>query len=309
MDTKNFTLAPTNNLYYSENHIIYLNGSFLKANTVGTDLYSQTLHYGYGVFEGIRAYPDGDGTKIFKSNEHYERLKKSCELIGIPFDYDAAELTEITYALLAKNGFTDAYIRPLVFCSPNMGISKPNEVSIMICAWEWGAYLGDNLLKVMVSSYCRPHPMSMKMEAKACGHYVNSILAATEAKSKGYDEAVLLDYEGYLAECSASNLFFEKNGKLFTPQLGNILPGITRATVLELCESLGIECEVGLYSRADFEQADSAFLCGTAAEIVGLASVGGRDFPVAWSQSLGKKLQVAYKELVLGKRKQLETQL
>jgi branched-chain amino acid aminotransferase len=309
MEANHFTLAPTNNNYYAENHILYLNGSFLKANEVVTDLYSQTLHYGYGAFEGIRAYPTENGTRIFKSQEHYERLKKSCELIGIPFNYDPQELTEATYELLRQNGFTDAYIRPLVFCSPNMSLNKPNEVSIMICAWEWGAYLGDNLLNVMISSYCRPHPKSIKIEAKACGHYVNSILATSEAKAKGYDEAVLLDSDGYLAECSGANLFFEKDGKLFTPQLGNILPGITRATVLELCEELGVELQQGLFSQEDFENADSAFLCGTAAEIVGLKSVNKKDFPLEWNNSLGRKIQVAYKDLVMEKKNQFESQL
>ncbi|MDI9312016.1 MAG: branched-chain amino acid transaminase [Limnohabitans sp.] len=309
METKHFTLTPTNTNYYNENHILYLNGSFLKANEVVTDLYGQTLHYGYGVFEGIRAYPTENGTKIFKSKEHYERLKKSSELIGIPFDFDVEELTKVTYELLEKNNFTDAYIRPLVFCSPNMSLNKPNQVSIMICAWEWGAYLGDKQIDVMISSYCRPHPKSIRIEAKACGHYVNSILATTEAKSKGFDEALLLDTDGFLAEGPGANLFFEKDGKLYTPQLGNILPGITRATVLELCEKLGIEVEQGLFLPEKLENADSAFFCGTAAEVIGIKSINKKDFPTQWENSLGRKIQEAYKNLVLDKKEQLASQL
>ena len=234
-------------MYYNNNTLLYLDGKFVKANESKIDLYSQTLHYGYGVFEGIRAYATDEGTKVFKAKEHYERLKKSCELVNIPFNSSVEELIEATYELLKKNNLADAYVRPLVFCDPNMSLHRPNNVSIMICAWEWGAYLGDKQLRLTVSSYCRPHPRSIKIEAKVCGHYVNSILATTEAKDKGFDEALLLDSDGYLAEGPGANLFFEKEGVLYTPQLGNILPGITRATVLELAEKLGIEVKQGLF--------------------------------------------------------------
>jgi len=286
-------------MYFNEQTIILLNGNFVKAEESKTDLYSQTLHYGYGVFEGIRAYITPNGVRIFKAQEHYERLKKSCELINIPFNYSVEELIEQTYKLLEINNFKDAYIRPLIFCSPNMSLTKPTGVSLMICAWEWGAYLGDNLLNLCISSYCRPHPRSTKIEAKVCGHYVNSILATSEAKFKGFDEALLLDSDGFLAEGPGSNLFFEKNGKLYTPKKGNILPGITRATVFELCQKLDIPLEEGSYLTEDLLKADSAFLCGTAAEIVGINSVAYKTFPLNWEKSLGKKLQTAYKNLVL----------
>lgn len=286
-------------MYFNEQTIILLNGNFVKAEESKTDLYSQTLHYGYGVFEGIRAYNTPSGVRIFKAKEHYERLKKSCELINIPFNYSIDELIEQTYKLLEINNFKDAYIRPLIFCSPNMSLTKPTGVSLMICAWEWGAYLGENLLNLCISSYCRPHPRSTKIEAKVCGHYVNSILATSEAKFKGFDEALLLDSDGFLAEGPGSNLFFEKNGKLYTPKKGNILPGITRATVFELCQKLDIPLEEGSYLTEDLLKADSAFLCGTAAEIVGINSVAYKTFPLNWEKSLGKKLQTAYKNLVL----------
>ncbi len=286
-------------MYFNEQTIILLNGNFVKAEESKTDLYSQTLHYGFGVFEGIRAYNTPNGVRIFKAQEHYERLKKSCELINIPFNYSVEELIEQTYKLLEINNFKDAYIRPLIFCSPNMSLTKPTGVSLMICAWEWGAYLGDNLLNLCISSYCRPHPRSTKIEAKVCGHYVNSILATSEAKFKGFDEALLLDSDGFLAEGPGSNLFFEKDGKLYTPKKGNILPGITRATVFELCENLEIQIEEGSYLTEDLLKADCAFLCGTAAEIVGINSVAYKTFPLNWEKSLGKKLQTAYKNLVL----------
>jgi branched-chain amino acid aminotransferase len=290
---------PIPNPYCNESTILYNNGQFQKATETTTDLFGQTLHYGYGVFEGIRAYNTTNGVRIFKAKEHYERLKNSCELINIPFDYNIEDLILQTYKVLELNNFKDAYIRPLVYCSPNMGLTKPNGVSIMICAWEWGAYLGDNLLNVTISSFCRPHPKSTKIEAKVCGHYINSILASTEAKDNGFDEAILLDCDGYLAEGPGSNLFFEKNGKLFTPKPGNILPGITRATVIDLCKKLNIELIQGNFLPEDLTCADSAFLCGTAAEIIGLQSLEKNAFAKKWNESLGKKLQTAYKNVVL----------
>lgn len=285
-------------MYYNNDSVIFLDGKFVKANQSSTDLYSQTLHYGYGVFEGIRAYDTKNGTRVFKAQEHYERLKKSCELVNIPFDYSTLELVDSTYKLLKENGFSDAYVRPLVFCDQNMSLTKPNNVSIMICAWEWGAYLGDKQLRLTISSYCRPHPRSIKIEAKVCGHYVNSILATSEAKEKGYDEALLLDSDGYLAEGPGANLFFEKDGVLLTPKLGNILPGITRATVLELAEKLNIKVKQGLYNPQDLLNADSAFYCGTAAELIGIESVDHKKFSKNWGDSLGKKLQEEYSLLV-----------
>mgnify|MGYP003607133496 CR=1 FL=1 len=285
-------------MYYNNNTIIFLDGEFVKASETSTSLYNQTLHYGYGAFEGIRAYNTEEGANVFKAKEHYDRLKKSCELVNIPFGYTTEELVEITYKLLKENNLTDAYVRPLVFCDPNMSLTRPNNVSVMICAWEWGAYLGDKQLRLAVSSYCRPHPKSIKIEAKICGHYVNSILATTEAKDRGYDEALLLDSDGFLAEGPGANLFFEKDGVLYTPKLGNILPGITRATVLELAEKFGFEVRQGLYTPEDLWEADSAFYCGTAAEIIGIESVDEITFRKDWNDSLGKQLQEAYSKLV-----------
>ena len=294
-------------MYYDHKTLLYLDGKFVKASDASTDLYSQTLHYGYGVFEGIRAYKTENGTSIFKAKEHYERLKNSAELINIPFNYNVDELVQVTYDLLEKNNLSDAYVRPLVFCDPNMSLTQPNKVSVMICAWEWGAYLGDQQLRLTVSSYCRPHPRSVKIEAKVCGHYVNSILATTEAKRNGFDEALVLDSDGFLAEGPGANFFFEEDGVLYTPQLGNILPGITRATVLELAENLGIKVKKGLFRPEELYTADSAFYCGTAAEVIGIESVNEYQFPKKWNDSLGKKLQDEYSKLVRTPEKKLST--
>jgi len=286
-------------MYFNQDTIIYLDQKFVKAEESFTNLYGQTLHYGYGVFEGIRAYETENGTKIFKAREHFARLKKSCEYIRIPFEYDIDDLIIQSYALLEKNNFTNAYIRPLVFCGPNMSLTTPTSVSIMICAWEWSAYLGDNLLNITISSFSRPHPKSTVIEAKVCGHYVNSIMASTEAKANGFDEALLLDTDGFLAEGPGANLFFQKNNILYTPKIGNILPGITRRTVLDLCAEFNIEVVEGNFTVADLQSADGAFMCGTAAEIIGLKSIEHQPFAKEWKETFGKKLQTSYKNLVL----------
>ncbi len=288
-------------MYYTENTVLFLNGKFVKAKEATTDLFSQTLHYGFGTFEGIRAYHTINGVKIFKAYEHFNRLKNSCDLVGIPFDYDVETLTQISYQVLKKNNLKDAYIRPLVFCGPNMSLSTPKEISIMIAAWEWGKYLGDQLLRVSVSSFQRPNPKSVKVEAKVCGHYVNSIMATNEAKQRGFDEALMLDINGFVAEGPGANFFYEKDGVLYTPPLGNILPGITRQTVLEICRELDMPVEEKYFRPEDLFEADSAFFCGTAAEVIGIESIEGQKFSKDWKNSLGAIIQEAYKCLVLDK--------
>jgi branched-chain amino acid aminotransferase len=253
------------------------------------------------VFEGIRAYRTTNGTKVFKAVEHFERLRNSAELIGIPFEYDTDELIRVTYKVLKQNNLSDAYIRPLVYCSPNMALTKPNEVYLMICAWEWGRYLGDNLLKLCLSSYQRPNPNSVKVEAKVTGHYVNSILATSEAKVRGYDEALMLDMNGHVAEAPGANFFFEKDNVLYTPPLGHILPGITRQTVINICRELEIPVKEKFFKPELLEEADSAILCGTAAEVVGVESVDAKPFRKPWSESFGAVIQEAYKCQVLDK--------
>lgn len=284
--------------YYKQDTTIWLDGRFYKAGEVQADLYGQTLHYGYGAFEGIRSYDTAKGARIFKSKEHYERLQRSCALLGIPFNWDIDALTATTYELLERNNLRDAYIRPLVFCDPNMTLIRPKGVHIFIAVWDWGAYLGEKLLRITLSPFCRPHPKSTFVEAKACGHYINSILAGNEARDRGFDEALLLDCDGYLAEGPGANLFFEKDGTLYTPQLGNILPGVTRATVIELCQDLDIPVKEGLFRPELLQQADSAFFCGTGAEIVGIRQIDDYTFPKPWEESIGAALREAYLNLV-----------
>jgi branched-chain amino acid aminotransferase len=288
--------------YYNENTILYVNGEYKKATTATIDLYGQSLHYGYAVFEGIRAYKTADGkVKIFKAKEHFDRFKRSCELIHMPYTFNNDELIEACYKILELNNMEEAYIRPLAFCPPNMTLKAASETHVLICAWEWGAYLGEKLLRVMTSSYQRPNPKAFKIESKTAGLYVNSILASQEAKENGYDEALLLDMNGYVAEGPGANLFYEKDGKIFTPPPGNILPGITRATVIELCHELGIPLEEKLFTTDELKTADCVFYCGTAAELVGWDSLDGQTFAKPWATSLGKLLQQAYKARVLEK--------
>lgn len=286
--------------YFNHKTQLYLNGKFEKAAEATTNLYSQTLHYGYGAFEGLRAYNTHNGARIFKAEEHFERLKKSCELVNIPYKWNNDHLIRDTYTLLKRNHLRNAYIRPLVFCNPNMKLDKPTDVSIMICAWEWGAYLGEHLLKVGISTYERPNPQSTEIEAKITGHYVTSILASADAKSRGFDEALLLDQKGNIAQSPGANFFMERNGKLYTPHAGNIFPGITRQTVIDICHHLGIEIVERDLTVNDLKHATGAFFCGTATEIIGIKSIDRLEFH-DWEDSVGATIQRTYKNLVLEK--------
>lgn len=294
-------------MYYGESTVLYFNGAFMKAADAKIDLYSQSLHYGYAVFEGIRSYETANGTSIFKAKEHYDRLRYSAEVMGIPFSTSTEELIQLTYEVLKRNNFSDAYIRPVVLCSPNMSLSKGKESYLSITAWQWTNGYLSNQMRIMTSSYRRPNPSGFKINAKVSGHYVNSILACQEAKDNGYDEALLLDIEGNVAEGPGANVFFEKEGVLYTPATGNILPGITRATVLQLCNTLSIPVVEKKFKPEEMRGAGSAFYCGTAAEIVALESMDNIPFAQSWENSLGSILQKAYRASVLEKVYKRET--
>lgn len=286
-------------MYYNDDSVLFFDGGYVKAKEAKTDLYGQSLHYGYAVFEGIKSYKTANGNKIFKAEEHYDRLRKSAQAMHMPFHYSTEEMVEITYKLLEINNLSNAYIRPLVICSPNMSLSKGQKSYLVIEVWNWdNGYLA-NKLRIMTSSFQRPNPKAFKIEAKVSGHYVNSILASQEAKDKGFDEALVLDENGNVAESSGANVFYEKDGKLYTPQKGNILPGITRATVFEICNQLGISYEEKLFTPQEMQGADAAFFCGTAAEIVAVESLNDIPFRMNWEDSLSAKIQQAYRHLVV----------
>jgi branched-chain amino acid aminotransferase len=289
-------------MYYTDDSIIFLDGKWVKAKSASTNLYSQTLHYGSGVFEGIRAYQTEDGTQVFKAKEHYQRLLYSADKMHIKLPYTVDELTSLTYELLERNNLENAYIRPLAFSGANMTLQPSDEVHLMLCAWYWERYLGKDLLKLMTSSFQRPNPKSCFVDAKVTGHYTNSILATTEAKTKGFDEALLLDMNGYVAEGPGANFFYEKDEKLFTAPLGNILGGITRQTMFELADELGIEIEEKYFKPEDVYQADGAFYTGTAAEVAGIESLDNHKFNLNWEDTLGSTLSDAYLNRVQKRR-------
>lgn len=288
--------------YYGNTTVLYLNGAFVKASEARMDYYSQSLHYGYGVFEGIRSYKTISGaTRIFKAEEHFQRLRQSALALNMPYHWTTEQLIDATYETLQKNRLQDAYIRPLVFAPSNMSFARNQESHIVIETWEMQPFLGEKLLRVMTSSFERPNPRAFRIAAKATGHYVNSILASQEAKAGGFDEALLLDLAGFVAEGPGANVFFEKDGKLYTPSRGNILPGITRATVMDLCRELDIPVEEKQVTPEELKQADAAFYCGTAAEVIGWESLDNVPFPKPWADTLGKVIQDAYKSLVIEK--------
>jgi branched-chain amino acid aminotransferase len=294
--------------YYNEHTVLWLDGQILKASETKTDLYGQSLHYGYSVFEGIRSYRTAAGsTKIFKAVEHFDRLRHSADSLNMPYHYTTAEMIKAAYEVLERNNLQDAYIRPVVYGPANMSFNPNTESFTVIETWEMAPFLGEKLLKVMTSSFQRPNPKGFKIDAKAAGHYVNSIMASHEAKRKGFDEALLTDMNGYIAEGPGANMFFEKEGKLYTPAAGNILPGITRATVLELCAELDIPVGQGLYTLEQLKTTDAAFFCGTAAEVIGWASIDDYTFPMPWKESQSRKIQLAYKDKVTERQNQLET--
>ncbi|RYY53504.1 MAG: branched-chain amino acid transaminase [Chitinophagaceae bacterium] len=285
--------------YYNNETLIYRDGAFVNAADAKMDLYSQSLHYGYSVFEGIRSYRTVNGdTRIFKATEHFERLKRSAAALNLPYHWTTEELIEATYEVLRRNNQQDAYIRPIVFAPANMSFSLNTESYIAIQTWEMSPFLGNKALRVSVSSFQRPNPRAFHIEAKAGGHYVNSILASQEAKSKGFDEALLTDMEGYAAEGPGANLFIEKDGELFTPSTGQILPGITRQTILDTCEELGIAVTEKKINLVELKNADTAFFCGTAAETVGFASIDDTVFPLKWEDSISSIIQQAYLAIV-----------
>lgn len=285
-------------MYYNKESIIYLDGEWIKATEAKIDLFSQTLHYGSGVFEGIRAYDSSAGPNVFKPEAHYERLLYSAKKMGIAMTHTVNELVNLTYELLDKNNIADAYIRPLVFLGANMKLAETFDTHLMLAAWEWEPYSGDDPLRVMVSSFERPNPKSVPIDAKISGHYINSILATNEAKRHGYDEALLLDNNGYVAEGPGANFFFVKEGIIYTPALGNILPGITRATIIEYAMELGYPVVEKFFRVDEIVGAEAAFFTGTATEIASISSINDIKFETNWQETIAYELFLMYRQRV-----------
>lgn len=287
---------------------IWMNGELLDSANAKISVLSHSLHYGLAVFEGLRAYESLEGkTNIFRLQEHTQRLFESAKIlqINVPFNQDT--LNEAQISVVRTNRLKSAYIRPIIFLgSEKLGI-KPtgNRVHVAIAAWEWGAYLGENGIqngiRIKTSSFTRHHVNITMVRAKASANYVNSILAHQEVTADGYDEALILDTEGYVSEGSGENIFIVRNNKLFTPDLANCLAGITRSSVMQIAKDLGIQTIEKRISRDELYTADEAFFTGTAAEITPIREVDRRIIGQGNRGPLTKQLQTMYNDIVRNK--------
>jgi branched-chain amino acid aminotransferase len=286
---------------------VWFDGKLVPWDQAQVPLLTHTLHYGLGVFEGIRAYLCADGrTAIFRLPEHVRRLFDSAHVMQMDIPYVQADIEQACAEILRANGQKEAYIRPLVFVGDGvMGLNpQDNPIRVAVISWIWGAYLGEEGLRrgirVKTSSFIRHHVNIMMTMTKTVGNYVNSILAKREAVHSGYDEAIMLDTEGYVAEASGENIFIVKDGLLRTPPLTSVLPGITRASILTLAQDLGIPVQDRRFSRDELYLADEAFLTGTAAEVTPIREVDGRVVGSGQPGPITLKLQEAFFKAVKG---------
>lgn len=286
---------------------IWLDGKFIPWAEAQVHILTHTLHYGLGVFEGVRAYCCHDGrTAIFRLQDHTRRLFDSAQIMQLTIPFREDEINFACLEILRQNGQKEAYLRPLVFIGDGaMGLHpKDNLIRVAIISWVWGAYLGDEGLQrgisLKTSSFTRHHVNVMMTKAKVVGNYVNSILAKREVTKAGYDEALLLDTSGYVAEASGENIFLVKNGCLKTPPLTSILPGITRDCIMTLARDLGLPLREERFSRDELYLADEVFLTGTAAEITPVREIDDRRIGAGQPGPVTKKLQEIYFAAVRG---------
>lgn len=287
--------------------VIWLDGELLPWRDAKVHVLTHTLHYGMGVFEGVRAYETSSGPAIFKLAEHTTRLFNSAKILrmSIPWDFDT--LCQVQRDIVRENNLESAYLRPMCFYgSEGMGLRADNlSVHCMIAAWEWGAYLGSESLergiRIKTSSFTRHHVNIAMCKAKANGQYMNSMLALQEAMEDGYDEALLLDVEGYVAEGSGENFFIVRNGQIHTPDLTSALDGITRQTVMELAADIGVPVIERRITRDEVYIADEAFFSGTAAEITPIRELDNRTIGSGTRGPITTELQQMFFDAVAGK--------
>lgn len=265
---------------------IWMNGDLVDWDQAKVHVLSHTLHYGTGVFEGIRAYETADGPAVFRLTEHIERLFNSAKIIGMTIPYTVDELVTATKATVASTGLPACYVRPLAYYGyGEMGLNtQPCSVDVAIACWPWGAYLGDDAVqkgvRMKISSWTRHDHNTMPPAAKTVGNYVNSSLAKVEALNAGYEEAIMLAPNGLVAECTGENIFVARNGIILTPPISaGALEGITQNSVMRIAADLGIEIKVDNIARSDLYIAEEAFVCGTAAEVSSVRSVDDREIP------------------------------
>jgi len=287
--------------------VIWFDGEMVPWREAKTHVLTHTLHYGRGVFEGVRAYKAEEGTAIFRLQEHTRRLFDSAHIMTMPMPFDKETINEAQRAAVRENNLETAYIRPMCFYgSEGMGLRADNlKVHVIVAAWEWGAYLGQDGLekgiRIRTSSYTRHHVNITMCKAKANGNYMNSMLALQEALSAGYDEALLLDNEGYVAEGSGENIFIIRDGIIYTPDLTSALNGITRSTIFTLAEECGYKVVEKRITRDEVYIADEAFFTGTAAEVTPIREVDGRKIGEGKRGEMTEKLQSLYFDVVHGR--------
>ena len=287
---------------------IWLDGKFVPWHEANVHVLTHTLHYGLGVFEGVRCYQTKNKkSAIFRLHEHVDRLFNSAIVLGIDIPFSQKEIFTAIQLVVRKNKLKECYIRPIVFLGHNQMGLNPNgvDVRVAIAAWPWGTYLGDEGLsrgiRVRISSFTRHHVNITMTRAKACGHYVNSILAKTEAVRDGYDEAILLDSQGYVSEGSGENIFLLSKGRLKTPALScSNLEGITRDSVFDIAKHLKIEVEEGRVTRDELYIADEVFLTGTAAEITPVREIDNRTIGNGKRGKATTRIQKMFFEIVHG---------
>jgi branched-chain amino acid aminotransferase len=288
--------------------VIWFDGEMRPWREATTHVLTHTLHYGMGVFEGVRAYDAEQGTAIFRLGEHTDRLFRSAHILQMPMPFDKQTLNQAQLDVVRENGLQSAYIRPMCFYgAEGMGLRADNlKVHAIVAAWEWGAYLGqENLekgIRIRTSSFTRHHVNITMCKAKANGNYMNSMLALNEALSCGYDEAMLLDNEGYVAEGSGENIFIVRDGVLYTPDLTSALEGITRDTIMILAREQGLEIREKRITRDEVYVADEAFFTGTAAEVTPIREVDDRAIGDGSRGPITEKLQALYFDQVHGRR-------
>ncbi|MEE9425815.1 MAG: branched-chain amino acid transaminase [Methylococcales bacterium] len=286
---------------------IWLDGEWLPWREAKVHVLTHTLHYGAGVFEGVRAYHCNQGTAIFRLSEHTDRLFRSAHILRMKIPFDKDTINQAQLEAVSRNNLSSAYLRPMCFYgSEGMGLRADNlKTHVMIAAWEWGSYLGEenmtNGIRIRTSSYIRNHVNSVMCKAKANGNYINSILALQEALECGCDEALLLDHEGYVAEGSGENIFIVRNGVLYTPDLTSALEGITRETVFTLAEDLGLSVVEKRITRDEVYVADEAFFTGTAAEVTPIRELDGRVIGNGKRGPITEQLQTMYFDVVHGR--------
>ena len=288
--------------------LIWFDGEFVPWRDAQIHVLTHTLHYGMGVFEGVRAYQTDRGPAIFRLQDHTKRFLNSAKIMHMDMPWDAETLNQAQRDAVSRNNLQSCYIRPMAFYgSEGMGLRADNlSVHCIIAAWEWGAYLGDDGLtkgiRIKTSSYTRHHPNISMCRAKANGQYINSMLALREALTDGYDEALLLDVDGYVAEGSGENFFIVQDGVIYTPDLASALDGITRRSVITMAEELGIKVREKRITRDEVYVCDEAFFTGTAAEVTPIRELDNRPIGSGTRGPITEKLQAMYFDQVQGKR-------